>query len=78
PWLTTTVGEVITATPTPIQNGTVAECTFFYQAEPRDNCTSIAAAVSISLDTFVQWNPAVNADCSGLIVGDWYCKFLTF
>jgi len=78
PWLTTTVGEVITATPTPIQNGTVAECTFFYQAEPRDNCTSIAAAVSISLDTFVQWNPAVNADCSGLIMGDWYCKFLTF
>jgi chitinase len=78
PWLTTTVGEVITATPTPIQNGTVAECTFFYQVEPGDNCTSIAAAVSIRLDTFVQWNPAVNADCNGLIVGDWYCKFLTF
>ncbi|KAH8810931.1 pectin lyase fold/virulence factor [Xylogone sp. PMI_703] len=61
PWLTTTINAAASSTPTPIQNGTIANCSFFYQAEPGDNCTSIAQNIGISVDTFVQWNPAVNA-----------------
>ncbi|POR34653.1 LysM domain-containing protein, partial [Tolypocladium paradoxum] len=55
---TTTTGNGI-ATPTPTQAGMTPTET--------NGCAAIASNHGISLDSFYAWNPAVKADCSGLV-----------
>ena len=68
---TTTTSAV--ATPTPTQAGMVSGCTEFYEAQPDDGCYAIATEYGITLDEFVDWNPAVNSNCSGLWPDYYYC-----
>ncbi|KAH7066518.1 LysM domain-containing protein [Paraphoma chrysanthemicola] len=47
----------------------VPNCNGFYLVKAGDGCYDIAAANSISLDQFYQWNPYVGTDCARLWSG---------
>ncbi|CAD0050230.1 unnamed protein product [Aureobasidium pullulans] len=49
------------AAPASTQTGIVSGCTKWYTAKSGDYCYAIASANGISTDTFMSWNPAVNA-----------------
>jgi hypothetical protein len=51
----------------------VSGCTEFYEAKSGDGCWAIAVDHGITQQTFIDWNPAVGADCIGLWPEYWYC-----
>ncbi|KAI4724631.1 hypothetical protein E4T49_07646 [Aureobasidium sp. EXF-10728] len=62
------------APPASTQTGIVSGCTKWYTAKSGDYCYAIASANGISTDTFMSWNPAVNApSCDSIWVGYAYC-----
>lgn len=62
-----TVATLSSAAPT--QPGLVYGCKGYYQATPGDTCSSIVEMMgTFSRADFIQWNPALNSDCSGLTV----------
>ncbi|KAJ6030995.1 hypothetical protein N7540_001727 [Penicillium herquei] len=69
---TSTASGTIT-TPTPTQTGMVSGCTKFYEAQSGDGCWAISVDEDITEDEFIDWNPAVGADCTGLWPDYYYC-----
>lgn len=57
----------------PVPTGTISDCTYFIDAVAGDTCASIASDWGITGAQFLAYNPSVQSDCSGLIVGDSYC-----
>ncbi|TFK33710.1 hypothetical protein BDQ12DRAFT_670041 [Crucibulum laeve] len=53
--------------------GTMANCGKFYEVNPGDNCQQISLNNSISVDLFKETNPLINADCTNLTPGLFYC-----
>ncbi|RYP68506.1 hypothetical protein DL769_005503 [Monosporascus sp. CRB-8-3] len=53
------------STPTPTQRSMVNNCDKFY-FNSGDTCASTVSKSGISVAQFVQWNPSVSKDCSGL------------
>ncbi|KAK8028333.1 LysM domain-containing protein [Apiospora marii] len=60
-------------TPVPTQIGMVSDCNKFHMVENGQSCSVIASLYSISVAQFVQWNPAVKSDCSGLWSSTYAC-----
>ncbi|PGH27223.1 hypothetical protein AJ80_01180 [Polytolypa hystricis UAMH7299] len=60
-------------TPSPTQPGMVENCDAFHKVESGDQCGVIAQQYGISLSQFVEYNPGVNADCSGLWLDYYVC-----
>ncbi|KAK5657992.1 hypothetical protein OQA88_2546 [Cercophora sp. LCS_1] len=69
---TTSAGNGVT-TPVPTQAGMVANCNKFHFVASGQTCAVIASLYSISTAQFTQWNPAANADCSGLWASTYAC-----
>ncbi|KAJ5205117.1 hypothetical protein N7491_004261 [Penicillium cf. griseofulvum] len=61
------------ATPTPTQPGMVDTCDGFYLVKAGDTCASIASRHSISQQQFLEWNPSVGSDCTGLWANNYVC-----
>lgn len=62
------------ALPSPVQTGITSSCTAWYQASDGDDCDLIPEEFgTFSKSDFLNWNPAVQSDCSGLVMGDYYC-----
>ncbi|KAI0806567.1 carbohydrate-binding module family 50 protein [Xylaria sp. FL0064] len=61
------------STPMPVQTGIVSNCNRFYEVQPGDVCSNIAATYGIPLQSFYAWNPAVGSSCLNLIAGDYVC-----
>ncbi|KAF3903844.1 hypothetical protein ABW20_dc0100423 [Dactylellina cionopaga] len=61
--------------PGPADPKTVKTCTFWTIAEDssKADCHTFATDLNLSWDQFKRWNPSVNDDCSGMIVGNAYC-----
>ncbi|ESZ90355.1 LysM domain-containing protein [Sclerotinia borealis F-4128] len=57
----------------PVPTGTISDCTYFVDAAVGDTCASITRDWGITEAQFLAYNPSVQSDCSGLIVGDSYC-----
>jgi LysM repeat protein len=57
----------------PVPSGTIKDCTYFVDANAGDTCASIASDWGITNAQFLNYNPSVKSDCSGLVVGDSYC-----
>jgi hypothetical protein len=57
----------------PVPTGTITDCTYFVDAQTGDTCASIASEWGITQAQFLDYNPSVKSDCSGLVVGDSYC-----
>ncbi|KAH7260827.1 uncharacterized protein BKA55DRAFT_504394, partial [Fusarium redolens] len=60
-------------TPSPIQEGMVANCNKFHYIQSTTTCQGILNYDKISLADFVKWNPAVGKDCSNLWKGTSAC-----
>ncbi|WYZ36110.1 hypothetical protein EsH8_X_000757 [Colletotrichum jinshuiense] len=69
----TTAGAGAGATPSPVQEGRVANCVDFYLVQSGDGCWAISDARVIALDDLYSWNPAVKTDCSGLQANVYVC-----
>nr|POE90692.1 lysm domain-containing protein [Quercus suber] len=53
--------------PSPTQSGLIDSCTNFYKVKSGDYCQAIVDSYgTFTLQSFYQWNPSVNDDCSGL------------
>ncbi|KAH6988451.1 hypothetical protein EDB80DRAFT_816699 [Ilyonectria destructans] len=60
--------------PSPTQDGLIDTCTSFYKAKKGDTCTKIIAQYkTFDFDGFLEWNPAVEMDCSGIWADTYYC-----
>jgi hypothetical protein len=64
--------------PSPVPTGTISSCSMWYQSQTNDTCDSIADLYLLTVPDFTSWNPSVMTDCSGLVTGDYYCKWPTF
>jgi LysM repeat protein len=60
-------------TPTPTRPGMVDDCDDFHMVVDGDYCAAIADTYGISLARFLQLNPHIGADCSGLWLGYYVC-----
>ncbi|KAL1305286.1 hypothetical protein AAFC00_002192 [Neodothiora populina] len=60
--------------PAPTQTGIVSGCTKWYVAQSGDYCYLIADEYGLDVNTFMAWNPAVNApSCNNVQVNAAYC-----
>ncbi|KAK8145099.1 hypothetical protein G3M48_004923 [Beauveria asiatica] len=54
--------------------GTTDQCTYYFTTASKDDtCSFIEGYWGISHKNFVEWNPAVKDDCSGIEIGYSYC-----
>ncbi|RDW72383.1 uncharacterized protein DSM5745_07555 [Aspergillus mulundensis] len=71
---TSTSTATTSSGPSPTQTGIIGTCTSFQKAVKGDTCAAIAQEHgTFTLDEFLEWNPAVGSDCSGLQIGYYYC-----
>ncbi|KAI9036896.1 uncharacterized protein KD926_001211 [Aspergillus affinis] len=68
PYATATV-----APPGPVARGTTSKCGRYYLVHSGDYCQRIVSNAGISLELFRAINPDLNADCTNLISGLYYC-----
>ncbi|KAL3464795.1 hypothetical protein BJX64DRAFT_285987 [Aspergillus heterothallicus] len=60
--------------PDPIDDDNYGWCEpLDYDEKSGDGCWAIATDHGITRQTFINWNPAVSADCIGLGPEYWYC-----
>ncbi|KAL4916430.1 hypothetical protein BDW62DRAFT_106230 [Aspergillus aurantiobrunneus] len=59
--------------PGPVPRGTTSKCGEYYQVKSGDYCDSIADRYGIDLELFQEINPAINAECTNLVPGLYYC-----
>ncbi|KAI6768434.1 hypothetical protein HG531_010623 [Fusarium graminearum] len=61
--------------PSTTQDGLIDSCISFHQAGKGETYAKIISNFgTFDFDTFFKWNPAVNADCSGIWAGYYYCN----
>ncbi|KAL4770522.1 hypothetical protein BDW60DRAFT_217940 [Aspergillus nidulans var. acristatus] len=59
--------------PGPVPRGTTKNCGLYYEVKPGDFCDSIADRFSIDYQLFRDINPAIDAECTNLVPGLYYC-----
>ncbi|KAL2854915.1 hypothetical protein BJY01DRAFT_257326 [Aspergillus pseudoustus] len=69
----TTTSTASNTTPTPTQKGMGSRCRTFYRVSSGDGCYDIATRHGITLEQVYAYNPAVDADCSGLWLDYYVC-----
>lgn len=63
----------------PVDSGTAADCSFWETAlDSSYTCAYFQDSWGISAADFLDWNPGVKADCSGIKVGNAYCVEVNF
>ena len=76
----TQTGSYASATISPpgsIPHGTTTQCGKYYDCNVGDNCQQISLNNSITLSLFEAINPDIDAGCSNLVPGFYYCVFPT-
>ncbi|KAF3064419.1 LysM [Daldinia childiae] len=70
----TTITVSAPPSPTFTQAGIVKDCNIYYRAVAGDTCSKIISKYKISDPAqFIEWNPAVGVNCSGLGADYYYC-----
>ncbi|KZF20250.1 carbohydrate-binding module family 50 protein [Xylona heveae TC161] len=62
-----------TSRPSPVASGTTLYCGKYYMAQLGDTCQLVSLNQTISLSLFEEINPDINAACSNLELGVYYC-----
>lgn len=63
----------------PVDPGTAADCTYWETAlDSSYTCAYYQDSWGISAADFLDWNPGVKADCSGIKIGNAYCVEVNF
>ncbi|KAK5652943.1 hypothetical protein OQA88_9422 [Cercophora sp. LCS_1] len=76
----TKTGLYATATaerPAPVASGTTTKCGKYYQVQLGDYCELVAVNQTVGLDLFLAMNPQVDASCTNLLAGVYYCVLPT-
>ncbi|CAK7233700.1 hypothetical protein SCUCBS95973_008686 [Sporothrix curviconia] len=66
-------GGTPTGPPSPLQPGTLANCTGYHLVVQGDECSTIESDAGISSAQFLAWNSGVNADCTNIELGYYVC-----
>ena len=53
--------------------GSTNSCYEWHKVVDGDYCYAIEQTYGITFDQFKQWNPSIDDNCNGLILGDAYC-----
>ncbi|KAH7124603.1 hypothetical protein EDB81DRAFT_663942 [Dactylonectria macrodidyma] len=61
------------APPSPRAVGEIENCTAWYNPESYETCENVLDTNWLDFDDFYAMNPSVSSDCSGLVVGTYYC-----
>ncbi|KJR79806.1 uncharacterized protein SPSK_00017 [Sporothrix schenckii 1099-18] len=59
--------------PSPLQPGTLANCTSYHKVVSGDTCSAIETAAGITAAQFAAWNSGVDSTCSNIDVGYYLC-----
>lgn len=63
-----------TKRPDSTSQGQVSTCTSWYQSDGLETCEEIVGMFGrFSKNEFVDWNPTVGSDCTGLVAGQYFC-----
>ena len=73
----TTINGATVSPPGSIPHGTTTQCGKYYDCNVGDNCQQISLNNSITLSLFEAINPDIDAGCSNLVPGFYYCVFPT-
>lgn len=65
------------APPGSVPYGTTKNCGKYYQVSPGDNCQQISLNNTITVQEFEDINPSINANCTNLSPGLYYCVWPT-
>jgi hypothetical protein len=77
---TATATSYATATVAPpgaVPYGTTKNCGQYYQVNSGDNCQQISLNNTITVQEFEEINPSINANCTNLSPGLYYCVWPT-
>ncbi|CAK7219745.1 hypothetical protein SBRCBS47491_003954 [Sporothrix bragantina] len=66
-------GGATTGPPSPLQPGTLSNCTGYHLVVSGDQCGTIESNAGISSAQFLAWNSGVNADCTNIEIGYYVC-----
>ena len=80
PGATATTANYATATVAPpgaVPFGTTKNCGKYYQVNSGDSCQQISLNNTIMVQEFQQINPSLNANCTNLTPGLYYCVWPT-
>ncbi|WYZ35351.1 hypothetical protein EsH8_I_001627 [Colletotrichum jinshuiense] len=69
----TTEPVQVAAPPSPRAAGEIANCTAWYQPESFHTCESVLARGYLTIEQFYSFNPSVKSDCTGMVIGTYYC-----
>ncbi|KAI8244851.1 LysM domain-containing protein [Colletotrichum sp. SAR 10_96] len=61
------------APPSPRAAGEIVDCTAWYAAESGISCAVVLDLNSLTIAQFFAFNPSVKSDCSGMVIGTYYC-----
>ena len=61
-------------TPTPRATEEIANCTMWFRMSANLACNDLLLTYYLQFSEFYKMNPSVGEDCSGLVVGTYYCR----
>lgn len=61
-------------TPTPRAAGEIANCTMWFRVRRAARCNDVMATNGLEFGEFYKMNPSVKSDCTGLVLGTYYCR----
>lgn len=56
-----------------LMSGTTKTCYEWYVVQSGDSCYIIEQSTGVTMDQLLEWNPALDAACDNLLLGDAYC-----
>ncbi|KAM0187806.1 hypothetical protein ACHAPI_010957 [Fusarium lateritium] len=74
PATTSAAAEKVIETPTPRAGGEAANCTMWFLMRRAAKCNDVMATYGLEFGEFYQMNPSVKSDCTGLVLGTYYCR----
>lgn len=77
-WSLGEYAETTVSAPGSTAFGTTTRCGAYYQVQTADTCRRISIAAKVSVDLFQEINPSIDADCTNLVPGLWYCVHPTY
>jgi hypothetical protein len=68
-----TATATATTPPSPRASGEISDCTDWFTLTGAQTCSDVLSNTGLTIAEFYEMNPSVNADCSGMDFGTYYC-----
>jgi LysM repeat protein len=77
-WALGEYADTVVPAPGSTAFGTTDQCGAYYQVQDADTCNRVSLAAKVSVALFQAINPSIDADCTNLVPGLWYCVHPTY